>query len=927
VHELHEQVAYERIDEAERTALHTTLAAALEREYGDRAEEIAPTLARHYVRAGAPERAASFLRLSAEAALRRTAHREALELLASGLDVASALPAGARRDRLELELRALLGRAYVIRDGWPSADAEREFTEARELAGSLEDSEPLVPVLIALATIYEVRGEFERAHEILERCLEVVDPEDTDRRIETYEILACSLMHRGAFSGALEQAERGVELYRSASYRPVVVSLGDDSAVACHDWVALSLWFLGFPDQARDRAHETVALAEDPARSYGLAAATMQAAVVHQFRREPTEARAWAARTIEVADDRHYVYRAAMGRIVAGWSRALLGEASAVPAIRRAIERARSTGISMDDAYFLGVLADACLATGRVEEGLAAVEEALLGIADPAESFVGAELLRLRGELRLAHGGSDGLDDLRRALEVARRQEALSLELRVATSIARHDRGAARELSAILDRFDEGHDTPDLLEARRALTQDARDGGIPRAIAARPPVAYARSGNLSIAYQVTGGGELDIVLVPGFVSHLDKDWDEPHHAHFLDRLGSLGRLVRFDKRGTGLSDRPGDLPDLETRMDDVRAVMDAVGCERAVVLGYSEGAPMAIQFAATYPDRVLALVLYGGYAKRIRSEDYPWAQTPEERRAYAEQIEREWGWEADMQRMCPNADEEMARWWAERARAAASPGAARALIEMNSLIDVRATLPAVRVPTLVLHRVGDVDVRVEEARFLADRIAGAELVELDSVDHFVAVEPDQILDEVERFLGALDPPEGSSRRVTTIVMSDLVGSTEKAHAVGDRAWSRLLDSHDAAVQDVLAEFGGEAVETTGDGALALFDGPARAIRAASAMRHRLASLGLGVRIGIHTGEVERRSDAVRGLAVHVAARVCSEGGPGDILVTGTTHDLVAGSGISFKPRGTRRFRGLDEPWPVYCVTGVAPSGR
>ncbi|HSI97497.1 MAG TPA: alpha/beta fold hydrolase [Gaiellaceae bacterium] len=928
VHELQEQVAYEQIAAPERRGLHASLAGALEDAYADTAPEIAPALARHHVRGGSPERAVPYLRLTAELALRRTAHREALELLTNALEIVAALPEGASRDRLELELRTLLGRTQVLRDGWSSQDAERAFTDAREICERLEDREPLVPILIALATIHEVRGDFERAHEMLERCLDVVSPEDTDRRIEAHEILACSLMHRGAFAGALRQAERGVELYRSASYRPVVVSLGDDSAVACHDWIALSLWFLGFPDQARDRAHEAVAMAQEPSRSYGLAAATAQAAVVHQFRRDVEEALEWATRTIELAEERRYTYRAAMGRILTGWARAVSGGAGAgIPEIRAAIESARSTGITMDDAYFLALLADACLAAGRLDEGVEAVQEALGAIADPESSFVGAELLRLRGELLLAQG-EPGHADLRRALEIARKQEALSLELRAATSLARREEpGAREELRSILDRFEEGHEVPDLTDARLVLAERPREGAGAKATDFRPPVSYARSGTLSIAYQVTGGGSLDIVLVPGFVSHLDLDWDEPRHAHFLDRLGSLGRLVRFDKRGTGLSDRPGDLPDLETRMDDVRAVMDAVGCERAVVFGYSEGASMAIQFAATYPERVLALVLYGGYAARTRSDEYPWAQTSEERRAYAEQIEREWGWEADMRRMCPNADEAMARWWGERARAAASPGAARALIEMNSLIDVRATLPSVRVPTLVLHRVGDVDVRIEEARYLAENVPGARLVELPGVDHFVSVDPEQILDEVERFLHDVDRTSHSSRSVKTILMSDLVGSTETARALGDRAWSALLDSHHAAMRDVLREFEGEEIEITGDGALALFDGPARAIRAAAAMRHRLASLGLDVRIGIHTGEVERRSGSVRGIAVHVAARVTAEAGAGDVVVTGTTHDLVAGSGVSFESLGRRELRGLGEPWSVYCVTGLAPSGR
>jgi pimeloyl-ACP methyl ester carboxylesterase len=244
-------------------------------------------------------------------------------------------------------------------------------------------------------------------------------------------------------------------------------------------------------------------------------------------------------------------------------------------------------------------------------------------------------------------------------------------------------------------------------------------------------VQYARSGDVNIAYQVVGEGSLDLVLVSGFVSHLELDWEEPRSAHFLERLASFSRLIRFDKRGTGLSDRPGGLPDLETRMDDVRAVMDAVGSERAALFGYSEGGPMSVLFAATYPSRTDALVLYGTYAKRRDpTDDYPWAATWEERQRYAEEIEQSWGWEADMKRMTPSADEAMAAWWARRAHAAASPRAAHDLILMNSQIDIRHVLPAVAVPTLVLHRTGDIDSQVEEGRYVAEHIPGARFVEL-----------------------------------------------------------------------------------------------------------------------------------------------------------------------------------------------------
>jgi class 3 adenylate cyclase len=433
-------------------------------------------------------------------------------------------------------------------------------------------------------------------------------------------------------------------------------------------------------------------------------------------------------------------------------------------------------------------------------------------------------------------------------------------------------------------------------------------------------VRYAKSGDLNIAYQVTGKGDLDLILVSGFVSHLEIDWDDPRSAHFLERLGSFSRLIRFDKRGTGLSDRPAALPSLEARMDDVRAVMDAVGSERAALLGYSEGGPMAILFAATYPERTTALVLYGTYAKRIRSDDYPWAPTLAERRAYAEEIEREWAFAADMRHMCPSADEAMARWWEARARAAASPGAARTLIEMNSQIDVREVLPAIGIPALVLHRAGDPDSRVEEGRYIAERIPGARFVELTGTDHVPWIDGDQVADEVEEFLTGARPPPRLDRVLATILVTDLVGSTELAARLGDRAWADLLDAHHEAVRGELSSFSGEEIDSAGDGFLALFDGPARAIRCALAIRDRLAELGLAIRAGVHTGEVERRGGSVRGIAVHVAARIAAQAEDGQLLVTETTRDLVAGSGLTFSDRGERRLKGVEEPKRLFLPT-------
>ena len=434
-----------------------------------------------------------------------------------------------------------------------------------------------------------------------------------------------------------------------------------------------------------------------------------------------------------------------------------------------------------------------------------------------------------------------------------------------------------------------------------------------------PETRYAKSGDVNIAYQLMGDGPFDLVLISGFVSHLDLDLDEPRMAYFLRRLASFSRLIRFDKRGTGLSDRPGGLPDLETRMDDVRAVMDAVGSERAAFLGYSEGGPMSCLFAATYPERTSALVIYASYAKRQDpDDDYPWASTPSERQAYAEQMERDWGVDSDLGSMAPNADAALRAWWARRARAAASPAAARDLVLMNSLIDTRAVLPTIRVPTLVLHRTGDRDSRVEEGRYLAEHIPGARFVELAGEDHFVSIEADQILDEVEEFLTGTRPAREPDRVLATVLFTDIVGSSQRAAELGDRAWRGLLAAHNSVVRHELERFQGREVDTAGDGFLATFDGPARAVRCARAIHAEMAELGLELRAGLHTGEVELVDGKVAGIAVHTGARVAALAGSGEVLVSSTVKDLVAGSGIRFEDHGEHELKGVGA-WRLYSV--------
>jgi pimeloyl-ACP methyl ester carboxylesterase len=389
------------------------------------------------------------------------------------------------------------------------------------------------------------------------------------------------------------------------------------------------------------------------------------------------------------------------------------------------------------------------------------------------------------------------------------------------------------------------------------------------------PIRYTVSDGLHIAYQVTGGGDLDIVLVSGFVSHLELDWADPRHAHFLHRLGSFGRLIRFDKRGTGMSDRPSGLPDVETRMHDVLAVMDAVGSRRAVLVGYSEGGPMAILCAATHPERVAALALYGAYAKRVRSEDYPWAQTQQDREAYTDLLVNKWDWEADMRMRCPSADEPMQRWWAQRMRAAATPSTVRALMDMNSLVDVRDALPAIRVPTLVLHRAGDAVVEIGGSRYLADHIPGARFEELEGADHFVSGDPDQILDAIGRFLQDLPGPVGRPTALAAV-----------AAPAGPRA-------DDLAAG--LAAAGGRGRVGPGGRPVVLFDGPATAVRAG------LAQLRGGDRLGVAIAEVPKEEMELDGYGVEDAIGLADQAPPGSVWLTSGVRDLLAGSGIATEP--------------------------
>jgi class 3 adenylate cyclase/pimeloyl-ACP methyl ester carboxylesterase len=442
----------------------------------------------------------------------------------------------------------------------------------------------------------------------------------------------------------------------------------------------------------------------------------------------------------------------------------------------------------------------------------------------------------------------------------------------------------------------------------------------------QPEIKYANSGRVKIAYQVLGEGPRDLVYVTGWVSHLEHAQEEPGLARFYRRLASFSRLMLFDKRGTGLSDRVPDteLPTLEVRMDDLRAVMDAAGSERAAVFGTSEGGPMSALFAATYPERTTALIMYGSYATRVWEPEYPWAPTSEERQAFYDVVEEQWGGVVDLQSMAPSLANDAAfrERFASFLRRAASPGAAVALARMNTQVDIRSILPAIRVPTLLIHRTGDLDCAVEGSRYMAQRIANARYVELPGNDHIPWIgDQDAILDEIAEFLTGVRHQPPDDRALATVLFSDIVGSTELARTLGDRGWKDLLERHHALVRSELVRFRGSEVDTAGDGFFATFDGPARAIHCACAIREAVRSFGISVRVGLHTGECVVIGGKVGGMAVHIGARVASHAAPGEVLVSSTVKDLVAGSGLRFEDRGAHALKGVDGEWRLYAVTG------
>jgi pimeloyl-ACP methyl ester carboxylesterase len=443
-----------------------------------------------------------------------------------------------------------------------------------------------------------------------------------------------------------------------------------------------------------------------------------------------------------------------------------------------------------------------------------------------------------------------------------------------------------------------------------------------------PETRYARSGDVNIAYQVVGEGPLDLVLVHGWVQSYDSASEIEPLRRFYRRLASFSRLILFDKRGTGLSDRvaPDDLPTLETRMDDMRAVLDAVGAERAAVLGHSEGGAMCALFAATYPERTQALVMSGSPARTRWAPDYPLGATDDEIEDLASSILEHWGVDVIrslLQQLAPSIadDEELVQAHTRAALRAASPAAAAALTRMSAMIDVRSVLPSIQAPTLVMHRADEL--LAPGSRYVGERIPGARVVELPGADHMPWLgDQDAALDEIEEFLTGVRPHPALDRVLATVLFTDIVGSTELAADLGDRRWRELLDEHHLLVRRELGRFRGRELDTAGDGFLATFDGPARAAACAVSIRDGARRLGLQIRFGLHTGELELAGSEIRGIAVHTGARVAAKAGPGEVLASSTVRDLVAGSGLEFEDRGTHELKGLPGEWRLYAVSSA-----
>ncbi|HEX9351328.1 MAG TPA: adenylate/guanylate cyclase domain-containing protein [Gaiellaceae bacterium] len=440
----------------------------------------------------------------------------------------------------------------------------------------------------------------------------------------------------------------------------------------------------------------------------------------------------------------------------------------------------------------------------------------------------------------------------------------------------------------------------------------------------RPETRYAKTGDIHIAYQVFGDGPVDMVLAAEFWHSIEVQWDQPDLAAFLERMGSFARLISFDQRGSGVSDPVSlrELTSLDLWMDDINVVMDEVEAESAVLYGIGGGGTMSMLFAATHPQRVSGLILVNSFARLSRAPDYPWGRGPDLEDEVLDVMRTGWGRGVFLDLVAPSrvGDEDFRRWWARYQRIGASPGTILSMRRMLAQIDVRDVLPSIRAPTLVLHRAETTWNRIEHGRYLAEHIPGAKLVEVPGVDHFFFIgNSEAILSETEKFVAGLAGPPESDRQLSTVLFTDIVGSTALAAQVGDRRWREVLEAQRKLVRRELERYRGLEIDTAGDGFLATFDGPGRAVQCAAVLRDAVKPLGIEIRAGLHTGEVEVLSEGLAGVAVHIGQRVLAEAEPGEVLVSSTVKDLTAGSGLEFEDRGLHALKGVPEEWRLFAV--------
>jgi pimeloyl-ACP methyl ester carboxylesterase len=433
---------------------------------------------------------------------------------------------------------------------------------------------------------------------------------------------------------------------------------------------------------------------------------------------------------------------------------------------------------------------------------------------------------------------------------------------------------------------------------------------------------YARSGDVSIAYQVVGDGSRDLLLAPGFVSHAEVLWENPDLAHAFERFTAFSRLIIFDKREQGLSDRVGRAPTIEEMVDDMNAVLDAADSEGAAVVGISEGGAMALMFAATHPERCTHLVVWGGYARVTAAPGYEHGVAPDALDTWARQLDRQWGDPVGLEVFAPSqaGDPETREWWARLLRSGTSPRSVSSLMDLYKELDVRHVLPVISAPTLILHRAQDRVVPIELGRYMAEHIPGARFAAVEGGDHLLFTERcDEVVDEIEEFITGTRQARQPERILATVLFTDIVDSTGHAARLGDQRWRQLLDRHDILVRNEIERYQGQLVKTTGDGILATFDGPARAIECGLEIVREVRALGIEVRAGLHTGEFERRNGDVGGMAVHIGARVAARAEGGEVLVSRTVKDLVVGSGIEFDEKGSASLKGVPGEWEIYAV--------